>query len=496
MFAADDSGVKGDGITNIAQPRITGTADPNATIQLLDSFGNLLTSTTTSASGGYTITIPAPLGNGPAPFRVRELDFVGNLSAPSAATNLVIDLIPPAAPSTPTLLPADDSGTLGDGITSVTQPRLIGTAVAGSTVQLVNGSTVIGTATVSAGGAYTVSPSSPLASGTYSLTVQDIDVAGNVSTPSGAFSLTILSGSLATPPAPTLLATDDSGVSGDNTTNVRQPHLTGTASGGVTIQIVGAGGAILGTAPIGPGGSYTVAVASPLADGTYSLSVQSIDAAGNLSTLSPALGLTILATPPAAPSAPVLFPADDSGTLGDGITNVNQPRLTGTAVAGDTVLLLNASNAVIGSTVATSGGLYTVIPSSPLADGSYVLHTVTVDVAGNVSSASGTIALTILTAPPAAPGAPALLAADDSGVVGDGIRDRPPAATHGQAPRRPRISSSSTPRRPRSWERAPLARTAFTRSPSPARSRLGLIRSRPKSSTPPVTSASRALRSA
>ncbi len=81
LFATDDSGVKGDGITNITQPRITGTADANATIQLLDSLGNVLTSTTSLANGSYTITVPAPLGNGPAPFRVRELDFAGNLSA-------------------------------------------------------------------------------------------------------------------------------------------------------------------------------------------------------------------------------------------------------------------------------------------------------------------------------------------------------------------------------------------------------------------------------
>ncbi len=183
------------------------------------------------------------------------------------------DLVPPAAPSTPTLLPADDSGTLGDGITSVTQPRLIGTAVAGSTVQLINGGTVIGTATVTAGGAYTVSPSSPLASGTYSLTVQDIDVAGNVSTPSGAFSLTIQTSVLPAPSTPALLPADDSGVLGDGVTNVKQPRLVGTAVASGTIELLNASGTVIGTATVSPTGSYTVSPSSPLADGTYLLGV-------------------------------------------------------------------------------------------------------------------------------------------------------------------------------------------------------------------------------
>ena len=42
------------------------------------------------------------------------------------------------------------------------------------------------------------------------------------------------------------------------------------------------------------------------------------------------------------PSAPNLLALDDLGVVGDRITNVRQPRLTATAVAGLTVQLLNA----------------------------------------------------------------------------------------------------------------------------------------------------------
>src|SRR5207248_784795 len=43
---ADDSGAKGDGITNVKQPRLIGSIDPSTLVQLLDSGGNVVTSTT------------------------------------------------------------------------------------------------------------------------------------------------------------------------------------------------------------------------------------------------------------------------------------------------------------------------------------------------------------------------------------------------------------------------------------------------------------------
>ena len=310
----------------------------------------------------------------------------------------------PAAPTAPTLLAADDSGVVGDGITNVRQPRFVGTAVPNTTVQLVNATgAVLGSAAVGPTGSYTVSPSSLLADGVFAVRVLDVDVAGNISTPSLAFGLTILATPPAAPPAPTLLPSDDSGVIGDRITNVRQPHLTGTVSGGNTVQIVGPGSVVLGTASVNPGGGYSVAFASPLADGTYSVSLDVVDVAGNVSPLSPVLTLTIDGTPPAAPTSPALLAADDSGVIGDGLTNVKQPRLTGTAQPGTSVQLLNAANLVIGTATTTAGGTYTVASNAALTDGTYVLHIQATDLAGNLSPASGTFTLTIRTTLPATP---------------------------------------------------------------------------------------------
>src|SRR5258708_3918355 len=65
---------------------------------------------------------------------------------------------------------------------------------------------------------------------------------------------------------------------------------------------------------------------------------------------------------PAAPTAPALLPADDSGVIGDGITNVKRPHLIGTAAANLTIQLIDASGTVWASTTTGSGSAYSVTP--------------------------------------------------------------------------------------------------------------------------------------
>ncbi len=422
LLTSDDSGTQGDGVTNVKQPHLTGTAMAGTTVQLLNANNVVLGSATGVANGTYSVQVASALADGVYVLHAQAVDIAGNVSAASATFSLTIDTTAPASPSTPVLLASDDSGTQGDGITNVKQPHLTGTAVTSTTVQLVNASgTVIGSMTVGANGGYQVAPTSSLADGTYVLHTQAVDVAGNVSTASGTFSVTILTASPATPSTPALLASDDSGTLGDGITNVKQPHLTGTAVTGTTVQLVNASGTVIGVTTVGANGVYQVASTSSLADGTYVLHTQAVDVAGNVSAATAMFALTILTATPVTPSTPVLLASDDSGTQGDGITNVKQPHLTGTATAGTTVQILNASNAIVGSATAAANGTYSVQAASPLADGVYVLHAQAADVAGNVSAASATFSLTIDTTAPAAPGAPSLLASDDSGTQGDGI---------------------------------------------------------------------------
>ena len=423
LLATDDSGVKGDGITNVNLPHLIGTALANTSVQLLNGAGTVIGSATSDASGNYAVVPAGAFGDGSYALTVRAVDNVGNLSLSSGSMSLIIDTTAPSTPTTPTLLATDDSGTIGDGITNVRQPHLTGNAAATSTVQIVNASgTVLGTATASSIGAYSVLIASPLTDGTYFLHARALDVAGNLSAASGVFTLSIATSGnpIASPTTPTLLAADDSGTKGDFITNINTPRMSGTGTLGTSVQIVIAGN-ITGTARVASDGSYTVAISPALPDGTYAVQAQTIDSLGNLSGLTSASSLTILTALPAAPAIPVLNPAADSGVKGDNITNVTLPWMNGNVAAGSTVQLLSGSGTVLGTAVASLDGSFTISPVAPLSEGVNTLTLRDVDVAGNVGPTSGPLTLTIKTASPSAPSAPILNALDDTGVKGDNI---------------------------------------------------------------------------
>ncbi len=242
-----------------------------------------------SPDGSYTVQVPVALADGTYAVQAQAIDAAGNASGAYGALTLTIDTTAPPVPAAPALLAADDTGTVGDGITSVRRPRLTGTAPAGTTVRLVAAGALLATATAGANGSYTAQVASALADGTYAVQAQAVDVAGNVSPLGAAFSLTIDATPPATPAAPVLLAADDTGALGDGITSVRQPHLSGTAPAGTTVRLVAAG-AVLATATAGADGGYTVQVSGPLADGTYAVQAQAVDVAGNLSAPPPRWG--------------------------------------------------------------------------------------------------------------------------------------------------------------------------------------------------------------
>src|SRR5207248_10463934 len=80
----------------------------------------------------------------------------GSTETPSAGNTFTIDNTPPAAPSTPDLVTASDSGASStDNITSVTTPTFTGTADAGSTVKIFSDGLQVGSGTAT-GGNYSI----------------------------------------------------------------------------------------------------------------------------------------------------------------------------------------------------------------------------------------------------------------------------------------------------------------------------------------------------
>ena len=101
------------------------------------------------------------------------------------------------------------------------------------------------------------------------------------------------------------------------------------------------------------------------------------------------LNVTIDSVAPAAPSAPDLVAASDSGVSNtDNITNVTQPNFTGSAEAGSTVTLFS-NGAAVGS--AASNSTFTAAPSVAMTDGSYSITAQAMDTAGNLSALSAAL---------------------------------------------------------------------------------------------------------
>lgn len=187
-----DSGTKGDDLTNIAKPVITGTAEAGSTVSLYDANTLIGTGTTDPTTGAWSVAATGALSEGTNAITATATDAAGNVSAPSAALSVTLDTTPPAAPAALTLAPVSDSGVKGDDITNVVTPVITGTGAIGDTVTLFDANTAIGTAVVANDGKFSVTASGILSTGTHNLTATQSDQASNVSASSASLALTIV----------------------------------------------------------------------------------------------------------------------------------------------------------------------------------------------------------------------------------------------------------------------------------------------------------------
>jgi large repetitive protein len=397
IASASDSGTKGDNVTNVAAPLITGTGVAGDTIALLD--GATSVGTATVAAGGTWSIAAATLVEGSNILTAIQSDAFGNVSAASAALNITLDTV---APVLTAALVSDTGGSATDHITR--NAALTGTAEAGRTVTISNGSTVLSTATADVDGAWSFTPVG-LTDGSYALTASETDVAGNTGSASLAFTLDTTAP--AAPGAPDLAAISDNGVSNtDNITNVTTPTFTGTAAPNTTVTLLdGAtlnGATVIGSGQADAAGNWSMTT-SALAAGVHVIAAKATDLAGNVSLASVPLSVTIDVTAPLAPSTPDLAAASDSGASStDNITNAIKPNLTGTAEANATITIFDGGIAV-GTGQADALGIWSVT-TGVLADGVHAITATAIDLAGNPSVASAALSVTIDSVAPGGPG--------------------------------------------------------------------------------------------
>ncbi|MGZ5198818.1 MAG: Ig-like domain-containing protein [Telluria sp.] len=376
----------------------TGTA--SGTISSINGSGATYTVTVNDISGDGSLRLNLNSGatgiqNG------SSITISGGYTSGQAYT---LDHTAPAAPSAPGMTSATDSGaSASDHITGNATPEFTGTGEVNATVTLydTDGTTVLGSTTVDGFGNWRIN-SSTLSDGSHTLTAKQTDTFGNVSNAGSGLGV-VIDTAAAAPAAPALASDSDSGTPGDHITNHATPTITGTAEANASVTLYDTNGTtVLGTTTADPAGHWSI-TSNTLSEGSHTLTARQTDVAGNSSSASNGLALTIDTVPPSVPGTPMLSPASDTGTQGDGKTENSAPVITGTADANATVKLYDTDGTTVLGTATADGAGHWSITSSALAAGTHTLTAKAVDVAGNVSAAGAPLALTIQ-APAAPPG--------------------------------------------------------------------------------------------
>lgn len=394
------------GRTNDALPLLTGTAEANTTVTIYDN-GTAIGTATANGSGAWTFTPSTSLTDGTHNLTVRATDAVGNQGPPSAVYAIQVDTVPPAPPVISSL--TDDVGTVqgivaSGGVTNDTLPLLRGTAEAGSTVTILANGSSIGTTTADGSGNWTFTPGTALNEGTYAFTATATGTAGNVSTLSNSYGVTVDTTAPAVPAITGItddVAPNTGSIANGGVTNDALPLITGTAPANASLVIYDNGVAI-GTALANAAGAWSFTPATSLTNGTHTFTAATVDAAGNASAQSGGYAMVLDTVAPTATIA-ITSLNTDTGTVGDWNTQDTSPTIAGTLSAAlgtnETVQIRIDSGAWVNATASGSTWFY---GAGTLTTGAHNVSVRIVDSAGNIGN-SASQAITIATTPNVAP---------------------------------------------------------------------------------------------
>ena len=394
-------------VINPTGDQVTGMAEPNSTVHILDPGGAIIGTVTAGSNGEFTATLVPPQTNGEH-LVANATDAAGNTSGNSAIT--APDTTAPDAPTGVTV--AGDGGSVS------------GHAEAGSTVTVKDSNGIqIGTGQADSGGNFTVSITPSKMNGE-TVKVTATDSSNNESQPTSAVAPDITA-----PGTPIITAvTDDQPMyqgplNNGDVTNDSKPKLEGTAEAGSQVKIYD-NGTLLTTVVADINGNWNYTPVSALSEGAHIFTVTSTDAANN--TSSAASWKIIVYT--IAPTVPVItLVNDDVGSITGSVanngwvTNDNTPTISGTGEPGSLVNLYDGIQLLTVILVDSSGTWsYTVPGNQVLSDRTHQFTVSATDAAGNVITSPTVVSVTVDTQPP---GAPVILAATDD--VGNAPIDLP-----------------------------------------------------------------------
>ena len=327
--------------------QVTGTAEPNVTIEIHNEAGLVIATGTTDGAGAFTITLPTGTATANEALTAIAKDAAGKESNPTAFKT-------PADPDAPVTTPTVDkiTGSTTKGY------QVVGAAEVGTTVEVRDADgTVLGMATTGTDGKYTVTLEPGKASANETITVVAKNATGKESQPATA-----------TTPADLATPTIDS-ITGNSGKGY---EITGTAEPKTTIDVRDADGTIIAATTANETGQYTVTLPAGVVTPGETITIISKDGAGNESQ--PATAVIPADVVLAAPTITKV-----EGNKANGYT------VTGTADPNVTVQFYNSSEQLLASGNTTTGGTFSVHIAAGLATEKETLTVLTTDTQGNVS---------------------------------------------------------------------------------------------------------------
>ncbi|HEX5754098.1 MAG TPA: Ig-like domain-containing protein [Archangium sp.] len=349
------------------RPTVSGTAEAGSTVAVMVDATPVGTGTA-NGSGAWSLTLPSPLSEGVHTATATATDAAGNTSSSSAARSFTVDTTAPAAPVI----------TEPAAFTYTSTPSVLGTAEPGSTVTVKVDGTTVGMVTADASGNWLLISTPILSDGAHTATATATDAAGNTSLSSAPRTFTVDTQI----PANTVFSAPAAFV------NTTTPVISGTAEPGSRVDVKEVA-TLLGRVRADASGNWSITPATPLSDGTHTVSAYVTDAAGNTN----GYARHTFTVDTVAPAAPVLSaPA--------ALVTTSTPDISGTAEAG-AMVEVKVDGVSVGTVLAQVSGSWTL--TAALGEGAHTAIATVTDRAGNTSVASTARTFTVDTLAPVPP---------------------------------------------------------------------------------------------
>ncbi len=389
---SDDTGSSNsDGVTSDKHITVSGTAEANATIDVLSQYG-FIRSTQADGSGNWLLDLTdITLQELDIDFRAEAVDLAGNRSVASDIFALKPDFTAPAKPVITGI--SDDTGSSNsDGVTSDKHITVSGTAEANATIDVLSQYGFIRSTQADGSGNWLLDLTDiTLQELDIDFRAEAVDLAGNRSVASDIFAL---KPDFTAPAKPVITGiSDDTGSSNsDGVTSDKHITVSGTAEANATIDVLSQYGFIRSTQADGSGNWLLDLTDITLQELDIDFRAEAVDLAGNRSVASDIFALKPDFTAPAKPVITGI--SDDTGSSNsDGVTSDKHITVSGTAEANATIDVLSQYGFIRSTQADGSGNWLLDLTDITLQELDIDFRAEAVDLAGNRSVASDIFAL-------------------------------------------------------------------------------------------------------